>query len=477
MKNIYLKVLGAVLLTVTVTCHAQVTFQKVYPATVHESGKDVLQTPDGGFIIAASTETSITNDLDILVVRTNSLGDTLWRKSFGGDLPECPNSILQTSDGNYFIVGYTQSAGSGDFDHYLLKINAVTGDSIFSRVYGGYGYEESKEIIQTSDGNYVIVGASNSISFSDNNGQLIKIDPAGNVIWSKYYGGPLYESLRSVKQCADNGFIITGKSIDAAGAESVYLVRTNSIGDTLWTKLYTEATSLEGKSVVVNSDGSYTLSVDDSSTTSDSDVRIMRFDPSGNFSWSKTYGGTDKDISKMIQLTSDGGYIVSALSRSFGWVDPDFWILKLNSSGDTLWTRHYGGSDHEHCYAVRPTSDGGYVAVGHSRSFNPGRIEEIMLVKMNSIGTLAPLSVPENDIAPAFSLYPNPAGGKVMLSFSEMKGSVKCRIMNSIGQVVYENMLDTRDNQPIVLEGQAPGVYYVTLSDGDKLITKKLVLD
>jgi hypothetical protein len=477
MKKNYLRTLACALLIPAFSQAQVITFQKIYAATIHESGKDVLQTPDGGYIIAASTETSIPNDLDVMIVRTNNLGDTLWRKKFGGNMPDVPNGILRANDGNYFVIGFTQSTTSGDVDHFLLKIDQLTGAAIFTKTYGGYGYEEGKEIIATSDGNYMIVGASNSISFSDNNAELIKIDPSGNVIWTKYYGGPDYESARSVKQCADGGFIVAGKRLNSAGMSSVYLIRTNSGGDTLWTKLYSGGSaSWESKSILVNADGSYTLTADDSTVTNDSDVRIMHFDPAGNMDWTKLYGGTDKDISKMIQPTTDGGYIVSALSRSFGWIDPDYWILKLNSAGDTLWTRHYGGTDHEHCYAVRQTADGGYIAVGHSRS-NPSRVEEIMLIKMNASGTLDPLGVSEEKFADGFYMYPNPSGGNVELYLPDLKGTAQCRIVNMLGQVVYDKKVDTNDRLALDLGNNPPGVYHVSLISGEQRITRKLVIN
>lgn len=459
---------------------SQVTFEIIYPAVVHESGKDVLQTSDGGYIISASTETSIIDDLDMMVMRTDVSGNFLWKKSYGGNMPEVPNGILKANDGNYFIIGYTQSFGSGDFDHYLLKVDPA-GDSIFSKVYGGYGNEEGKEIISTSDGNYVIVGASNSISFSDNNVQLIKIDINGNVIWTKYYGGPGYESARSVKECADGGFIIAGKQLNTSGIASIFLIRTDSGGDTIWTKILSGPNSLEGKSVLVNSDGSYTLSVDDSSAIDDSDVRIMKIDPTGNIVlWDKLYSGTLKDITKMIKPTTDGGYIVTALSRSFGWIEPDYWVLRLNSVGDTLWTKHFGGADHEHCYAVRQTSDSGYIVVGHTRSNNASRIEEILLVKLNSNGEFGPVGMDEvASNEKVVTVFPNPSNGLVTLNFSHFREhEAVFRITNALGQMIYSGKVDSVSLESVVdLKDNGPGVYYITLQTTSGSVTKKLILN
>lgn len=483
MKNKLLNLLSVLFLTLFLNVSilsGQITFETTYLSYIHESGKDVLQTSDGGYIIAASTETSVVNDLDVMIVRTDNLGNLLWKKSYGTNLPSSPNGILQTSDGNFFIVGYMVAQGSLDFDHYLLKIDGSNGDSLFSKVYGGYGNEESKEIIATSDGNYMIVGASNSISIPDNQMQVIKIDPAGNQLWTQYYGNLDYQSARSVKQCPDGGYIVAGKTT-SSGMSSIQLVRTNSTGGSMWTKTIGGATSLEGKSVLVNSDGSYTLSADDSSATNDSDVRIMKIDPTGTtIIWNKLYSGTEKDITKMIKPTSDGGYIVTALSRSFGWIEPDYWILKLDAMGDSMWTKNFGGPDHEHCYAVRQTADGGYIVVGHSRS-NPNllRVEEIYLIKLNTNGEFGPVGANEYAFGNGLMVHPNPSTGIVNINLSGKyeSGSV-CKIVNVMGQLVYSEKIDpTLENNVIDLKNNAPGVYYISIQSLNHLTTKKLILN
>ena len=217
------------------------------------------------------------DDLDIEILKTDNSGNPLWTKTYGGSKPDYPNRILQTNDGNYFIVGYTQSFGGGDQDVYLLKINP-SGDTLWTKRYGGFGNEDGKEIVATADGNYVIVGGSNSLNLSNNDIQLIKIDPAGNVIWMKYYGTPNYESARSVKLCLDGGFIMAGKTASTStSVATLFIVKTDAAGDTLWTRKYSGgANSYEGKSILANSDGTYTLCLDDSSGARDSDVRVMK---------------------------------------------------------------------------------------------------------------------------------------------------------------------------------------------------------
>jgi hypothetical protein len=456
----------------------QTTFQKIYSATINQSGTDVAATSDGGYIIVSTTEDNILNDLDIRILKTNSSGDTVWTKNYGGSRPEYPNQLLPTSDGNYFIVGYTQSFGTGDQNIYLLKINPANGDTLFTKVYGGFGNEDGKEIAATADGNYVIVGASNSLNYANNDVQLIKINPAGDILWTKYYGGPNYESARSVKLCLDGGFIIAGKTAaNSTAVASLYLVKTNPTGDTTWTKTYGGPDSYEGKSILANSDGTYTLCVDDSSGARDSDVKVMKIDAGGTIIWNKTYGGTDKDICKMIQPTTDGGYIVAGISRSFGWINPDFWILKFNSTLDTTWTRHYGGAGHEHCFAVKQTSDGGYIAIGHTKSYTPNT--QVMFLKLNSegkFGTVA--SVDEFASNTTFNVYPNPSEGIMNI---DLKGTSEAELIirNVTGQTVFSERINSstiNSSEVVDLKGKESGIYFLTVLSTKQTLTKKIIL-
>jgi hypothetical protein len=463
------------------TTRAQmITFQNHYAFSYDQSGKDVMQTDDGGYLIAGTTENSDPTDLNLVMTKTDAYGNITSQKNYGGSRVDYPNNMISSGDGNFFVVGYSQSFGPGDLDIWLLKVDQ-DGDTLWTKKYGGSGNEEGKEIIATADGNFAIIGASNSYTgtFSNNDMQLIKIDGNGTVLFSKNYGTPQYESARSIKLCSDGGFIISGKTaVDPLSTASIYLVRTNSNGDTIWTKTLSGGTnSWEGKSIIVNSDNTYTLAIDDSSASNDSDVRILKLTEDANtIIFNKMYGGTMKDICKTIRPTSDGGYIVSAISRSFGW-PVDMWILKLDANGDKTWDRNFGGGGHEHGYSVRQTSDGGYIAVGHARSYTPN-LWELYLVKMDNTGAVGINELLSNNNKT--SVYPNPTDGVFNIDLTELKDYTMLTISNTIGQAVYsEDLVSLRGNElmTVDLKDHKPGIYFVTLQSSTQKITKKLILN
>jgi hypothetical protein len=457
---------------------SQNTFLKVYPTNLDKEARDVLATSDGGYIIAGSTNTSIMNDCDVYVIKTDANGDTVWTKSYGGPKPDYAFSMLETSDGNFFIVGYSQSYSAGDFDIYLLKINP-TGGVVWSKTYGTSTNEEGHEIIATADGNYAIVGSTEIVSTNPpGNMYLMKIDVNGTVIWTKYYGGPNKEYGNSVKQTPTGGYILLGQTYSyGTGNGDAYLVKTNSTGDTIWTKTYGGPLQEEGTSLVCNNDGSFAFLIRDSTSTRDIDTRVVKTDGNGTVIWDKIYGGTKKDTPKKIISTSDGGYFLGVTSRSFGWVNPDMWVLKLNAAGDSAWSRHYGGPNHEHCNAVRQTADGGYLAAGHTKSYGPN--QSIMFLKLDSNGQLGAASVIELAMNTMFKIYPNPTAGTVNLEMENQPNTAIVKIKDAVGREIYSGSFEAGGSglrERIDIGNNMPGIYFLSVWYEDRYSTQKIIL-
>lgn len=460
--------------TLSYVCNSQAYFQKTYNLPLDQEGQDVLPTPDGGYLIAGYTNTSLLYDCDLFIFKTDAFGNLLWTKTYGGTKPDFPYHMLATNDGNYFLVGYSQSYGGGDMDILLQKIDP-DGNEIWLKTYGGWGNDYARDVIATSDGNYVIVGSSNSQSTTGQNANLIKIDPAGNEIWNKTYGGPANDHGCIVKQCSDGSLIMLGQTFSyGVGNGDAWLVKMNSNGDTTWTKTIGGPLNDEGISLTVNSDDSFTFIIRDSSNAGkDIDTRVIKTSSTGSIIWDKTYGGDRKDTPKMIQPTSDGGYIIGAISRSFGWINPDMWILKLNSMGDTTWTRHYGGSNNEHCYVVRELADGSYIAVGKATSFGPTM--DPILLKINSNGTLT-VGMKEFASASPIQLYPNPNSGDLNLDLSAFKAK-RVIVTDVLGVEVFRKDIDNENLLSIKLEDSKKGVYFVKSESETQSVINKFIIN
>ncbi len=477
-------------LTMILCClrmNGQITFQKEYaatPANQVQSTRDVVPTPDGGYLITGMRMSNAA-DTNIYIVKLDNMGAMQWTQTYGGSKPDYGYNIIKTveDDSTYFIVGYTESYGKGPSSTWLLKINGNNGDTLWTKVYGGVSYSKGHEIQPTMDGNYIITGGSDSLHSGHMYAYLMKVDPKGVVIWTKYYGGDTYEMAESVKQSLDGGYIFTGQTDSyGAGAGDVWLVKTDAAGDTTWTKTFGGPLIDEGHWVLANNDGSYIIAAETSSFgVGNIDVWIISTDKNGNQIWAKTYGGVDKDVCHMIQPTLDGNFIVSAISRSFGWVTPRMWLLKVKPTGDTLWTANYTGNagGHTHCYATMPTTDGGYIAVGHTD--NPaGPNTEIMAVKMNADGKQGVLSVKDYSLTNSlFSIFPNPSEGVLNINFApNFSPASELSVYDLLGKIIYSGKINSVYSNAIIdLSGKEPGIYFVNIRSNGLSSTRRIILE
>ncbi|RYE17989.1 MAG: hypothetical protein EOP51_22885 [Sphingobacteriales bacterium] len=354
---------------------------------------------DGGFFISGSSFSSnsgtlsgiISNgDLDMWVMKTDAAGTVEWQRLLGGVSYESGYSVNATSDGGCILAGisgnpsggiFTGAPGLGLEDGLLIKLNA-TGSVQWYKVYGGSSWDMLYTIQQTADGGYIACGnssSSNTGSLSGINtngvedGWIIRIDNAGNILWQKLLGGNNTDYLYSIAQTPDGGYIASG----------------------------TSSSSNTGTLMGVSNNGSY-------------DAWIIKLDATGNLQWQKLLGGTSTDYTdgysgSALKRTTDGGYIIGGYSSSSnsgtltgltnnGPVNTtyDFWIIKLDGFGNLQWQKLLGGSNIERCVAVIQTADGGYVATGESSSSNSGTLAgyisngnvDAWVIKLDNLGNL-----------------------------------------------------------------------------------------
>jgi hypothetical protein len=482
-KNYNLKLVGALtamLSFASVEADAQyITFQQVYPSTFDQSARDILETSDGGYIILGMSENTTPGDTNIYVMKTDVNGVIQWTGTYGGNNPDYGYSIVEAGGGNYLIAGYTKSYGAGDYDSWLVKINS-TGGEIWNKTYGGTGNDQAKSIVATDDGNYMLCGRTNSNnanSATNFDAYLMKVDASGTEIWTKYYGAGVYEAARQLTKTLDGGYAFVGlTNTFGMGMGDVYVVRTNGTGDTLWTKCYGGINVDDGNEILATADGGFVIATETKSFgAGDFDVELFKIDGNGAVQWNELYGGTEKDVIHMLEQTNDGGFILGCISRSFGWIEPDMWLIKTNSSGAMTWSHNYGSFDHEHLYSAKQTADGGYALIGHSKSYGPNM--KAMFIKVNDAGTFA-TSVNDLSSTELFNIYPNPSEGEVKINWASISDS-RLTVTNALGQVILSEQIsetNSKGTTVIDLKNEIPGMYFFNLTSAEKTSTAKVLI-
>lgn len=367
-----------------------VEWQRAYGQRSFDALNAICQTSDGGYIAAGFIEPliGITQWYNFWIIKTDAAGNEQWRKHYGGSRPDYAFTILQTRDGGYIVGGYTSSS-DGDVtgvhtpsDAWILKLDA-SGNVQWKKCYGGSGYaiEQCQRILQLPDGNYMVAGSSTSIdgdlagttlpvTWSEGNLWLFKLDPGGNIIWKKTYGGSHHDGAYDIRLLPDGGFIIAGITSstngDASGLHGnrgwpdYWVLRIDTAGNILWQKCLGGSDIDLAKSIVPTRDGGFvvtgfTMSSDGDVTSFRGgyyDTWVVKLDGNGNMLWQKTLGGTDMDWGEAVVQQFDGSLVVASGTRS---VDgditrplggTDIWLAALDdTNGDLIWEKSIGGND------------------------------------------------------------------------------------------------------------------------------------
>ncbi|MDI6841007.1 MAG: T9SS type A sorting domain-containing protein [bacterium] len=294
------------------------------------------QTQDGGYALAGWAWCS-PDVRRVYLIKTDQAGNLLWTKRYTGVANHDEGySVAETQDGGYIIAGFTGEMGPSIWcNAWLIKTNS-SGDTIWTKMYGSGG-EGGYSVAQTTDGGYIVAGISLKYGPVNWDIYLIKTDSAGNSLWTKTYGGPNNDYGYSVAQTEDGGYIIAGytKSYGAGGYD-VYLIKTDKVGDILWTKTYGGTRDDYGYSVAQTEDGGYIIAGETKSygtgTPLYSNVYLIKTDPVGNTLWTKTYGGASSEMGYSVAQTQDGGYITAGLTFSWGG-SPDAYLIKTDPTG------------------------------------------------------------------------------------------------------------------------------------------------
>jgi hypothetical protein len=313
-------------------------------------GCSVQQNNDGGYIFTGGISTH--SDPDVWLVKTDSNGDSLWTQTFGSSVYDEGYSVEQTNDGGYIITGSTESSGNGLLDIWLLKTDS-NGNSLWTQTFGGSSVDLGRSVEQTNDGGYIVAGRTDSFGNGNSDVWLIKTDSNGDSLWTRTFGGYENDSGYSVKQTNDGGYIVAGGTYSFGNGNSdVWLIKTDSNGDSLWTRTFGDSSYDRGRSVEQTNDGGYIIV----------GYGLIKTDSQGNLEWNRSTSGSS------VQQTNDGGYIIVGDE-----------LIKTDSQGNLEWNRSTSGS------SVQQTNDTGYIVI-QNRTEN-----HVWLIKTDPDGNSAPI--------------------------------------------------------------------------------------
>jgi hypothetical protein len=488
-----------------------IEWQRCLGGSNGDNAFSIKQTYDGGYIIGGIT-TSNDGDVqghkgsgDAWIVKLNPTGDILWTKCYGGTGSESIRSLEITSDGGYIFGGYTDS-NDGDVhgskighDFWVVKLDAL-GDTVWTRCYGGNGSEQIRSLKQTFDGGYIIAGYTTTQNNGDIHDHLglkdwwiVRIDPNGDTLWTRCYGGSNDDDAYSIQQTSDSGFIIAGYTNSNDGyvhhridtiSKDMWVVKLDVNGDTVWTKCLGLTDDDEANSIIQTFDGGYIVaghSYEDwlGRNNGHYDFCIIKLNPDGDTTWVKFFGGTYWENATDIIQTYDSCYLVAGFTHSSNNGDVwgnngerDFWIIKLNQDGDTIWTKCLGGSMWDAAYSIQETMDTGIVVAGFTKS-NDGDVSgnhgdfDIWVVKLSKHNIVTSNKI-SHTISNDMIVYPNPTKYSITI---KNENYVSCTLYTIKGTVILKSK-----ERIIDLMNLPDGLYLLEIVDSDgKRFLEKII--
>jgi len=313
-----------------------------------------------------------------------------WQKTFGGLQDDIGAAVRETSDGGYIMAGHTASYGAGGMDLWMIKTDAA-GNEIWSRTFGGNGDEFVTSIQQTSDGGYIMVGITSSYGAGERDLWMIKTDALGKKHWDKTFGGEWDDGGISVRQTKDGGFIATGAT-GSFGPSVVWLIKTDALGNELWNETIASEEDVgqmsTGSSVQQTDDGGYIVAGD----SSKENILLIKTDSQGHKQWEKIFGGlsvdgTSVNANSRVLQTSDGGYIIDSYTSQNGFGGMNLWLIRTDAAGNEIWSKTFGGKGDDFGTAVQQTSDGSYIMTGRTSSYGMG-VMDLWMIKTDANGNI-----------------------------------------------------------------------------------------
>jgi hypothetical protein len=507
-----------------------IEWQKSLGGTSEDGSNAIQLTADGGFVIAGHSYSS-DNDVtvnqgasDYWIVKTDAIGSIQWQVSLGGSSNDVASAIQQTTDGGYIVAGFSRS-NNGDVtghhgttaynDYWVVKLDSA-GSIEWEKSLGGTLNEFANSVQQTAEGDFIIAGysVSNDGDVTNHHGGttttdywIVKLSSSGTLLWQKSLGGTSADNANAIQQTTDGGFIVAGSSSsndnDVSGNHGFadyWIVKLDSAGDIEWQKCLGGSGDDVASSIRQTSDGGFIVAgwsdSDDNDVSGNHgnyDYWVAKLFADGNIDWQKSLGGATGDFANSIEQISDSGFVIAGYTSSNNSGDVsgyhggvffgDYWIVKLDESGNFAWQKCLGGTNDEYAASAQQTIDGGLIVTGWTESsdgdvsFNYGS-SDVWIVQLG-IATSVDYGISNS----FFSLSPNPAAKFFNLSLQlGVKENINATITitNLLGEKVFSkesSIMNGSLEEVISLDEKIPeGMYLVKVGFGSQQMIRPLVV-
>jgi hypothetical protein len=468
-----MKKILVILLFLYVNVHAQPMFRHTYGFGIVNEGKCVVQTMDHGYAIAGSTTPGWGNQNDAYLIKTDSLANPLFQYSYGTAGIDQANAILELPDSGFILAGFTNGFSvSNDYDILLIRTDK-NGIEQWKKSFGTTDWDFVYDMQFTTDGNIVLTGNSYGSGNGISAGYVAKADLNGNLLWQKFDSKNEEVIFNRIAVGSDGRLTTCGELKNTSTNSSDGYVRfMDANGDST----RTSTIDFNNKNESLGAIGYFSnLDIAVGGTSEDTgnhDDLMARIDTSGNITWIGVVNKMGEEFTYDILVQNDTLTFAGTTSTDGGG-KKDFHIFRFDTLGVFFAPANtYGGSEDDICYGLISTNDGGWVLVGSSRSYGPGT-QSVLLIKTDSDFTYNPnvtISVNEID-KQSINIYPNPSSKQFHISAYKIS-EAKITIRDISGRII----LQRQTLFPADIEIENPGIYFIELSGENFYRSSKLIV-
>lgn len=447
--------------------YAQKEIEKHWGSPGYDGAFSAAATKDGGYVISGLTQSMGNTAGDIIVLKINSSGDTTWTLQYGGDKLEGGNNVIQTADGGILVSGHTEDFGAHDCDAFLMKLD-MNGNRQWFKIYGGEEDDIAEGTVELADGGFVTAGISasygNPIPSDLRHSWFIRTNSTGDTLWTRCYGGDKQDYGYSIASTAAGGFLAVGYTMSRGqGEQDGWLLRIKDNGDTLWTHTYAAGGDTRFFQIIPTIDkgfilAGYTQPLQGSKALG----LIVKTDAAGNELWQKTFGGENDDIEfHSVAQLPNGNLMFSGVNHK---EEPDgnAYVLITDEYGAKMNEFLFGGA-HSYANSIAVQGNNNYLAAGYSSKWGDPAGD---LFYIESSNTGIPLS-PENTTQ--YFIYPNPVKNKspIILPSVYAYQNVQLDVTDMTGRLVASHEKVLGKDVVIDRKGLSAGSYIFRVSCND----------
>lgn len=304
-------------------------------------------------------------------------GQETWRRAYGSFGADEGMAVGLASDGNYVVAGHTGSFGAGVADIYMLKLDGA-GNMLWSRTLGGPGIDRADDLLELQGGGWLLAGFTNGPGNGGYDGMLVKTDADGQEVWRKTYGGDDWDFLRKVIE-VDDGFLAVGQTFSHGEGGDIWLVKTDPDGDMLWQMELGGSGLDDGIGLAATFDGGVVITGSTTKDNGDVDIYVGKLDGQYAVEWEITVGGDSVDVGRDILATNDGGYSIVGSTSSFS-PHSEHYHVALDGAGNLLWQKNWGQIGDQAAYRHVQLADGTYATTGWTTTSGGGGRDMFLLL-------------------------------------------------------------------------------------------------